>query len=55
VYATEPVFELIGPDYLDMFQEQGAGERGAQLREILDRLPPAEWLTTLPRMLHWMR
>jgi hypothetical protein len=35
-YATDAVFELIGPDYLDMFREHGPVGVEQQLREILE-------------------
>lgn len=34
-YATDEIFELIGPDYLEMFREVGAGSVEQQLPEIL--------------------
>lgn len=34
-YETDAIFELIGPDYLDMLHEQGAAEVEKQLGEIL--------------------
>lgn len=35
-YATDQIFEMIGPDYLDMFDEYGAESLERKLREILE-------------------
>jgi hypothetical protein len=37
-YATDAIFELIGPDYLDMLREHGADGVEARLPEILEQV-----------------
>jgi Protein phosphatase 2C len=37
-YATDAIFELIGPDYLDMLREHGADGVEARLPEVLEQV-----------------
>jgi len=53
-YATDAVFELIGPDYLDMFREHGPVGVEQQLREILEAVSSGGSGDDIALgMLHW--